>query len=211
MQPFTTLTSVAVPMLVDNINTDLICPSGRPGKEITDYKAHFFWRRRLRDDGSEDPEFILNQPQFHDARILVTGHNFGCGSSRETAVWALVACDIRCVIARSFAEYFRQNCLHNGVLPLTLPEGNADRVAAVVLATDGQVPITVDLQRQRIVLPDGSEIAFALPEADRICLLEGVDNIGMTLKYEADIVGWERRMAAEQPWMQALCDSRLKA
>src|SRR5690349_1121474 len=130
MQLFTSVTGVALPLLADDVNTDLICPSGRPGKNRLDYKAHFFWRRRLRDDGTEDPEFILNRPQFREARILVSGRNFGCGSSRETAVWALVGNDIRCVIARSFAEYFLENCLQNGVLPLTLPDVDADRVDA---------------------------------------------------------------------------------
>jgi 3-isopropylmalate/(R)-2-methylmalate dehydratase small subunit len=209
MEPFTSVTGVAVPFLVDDVNTDQIAPSGRPGAARHDYKAVFFWRRRLRDDGSEDPEFVLNRPQFRDARIMVGGRNFGCGSSRESAVWALTANNIRCVVARSFADFFRENCLQNGVLALALPDEDATRVEAAVLAADGQGATTVDLQQQRILLPDGSAIGFALPAAERACLLEGLDSIGMTLRHERAIAAWEQRMATEQPWVQALRDSRL--
>src|SRR5258705_8366480 len=155
MEPFTSVTGVAVPFLVDDVNTDQIAPSGRPGAGRHDYKALFFWRRRLRDDGSEDPDFILNRPQFRDARILVGGRNFGCGSSRESAVWALTANGIRCVVARSFADFFRENCLQNGVLALALPDADAGRVEAAVEAVDGKADMTVDLEAQRVVLPNG--------------------------------------------------------
>jgi 3-isopropylmalate dehydratase small subunit len=209
MEPFISVTGVAVPLLMDDVNTDQIAPSGRPGAGRHDYKALFFWRRRLREDCSEDTDFVLNRPQFRNARILIGGKNFGCGSSRESAVWALAANGIRCVVARSFAEFFRDNCLQNGMLPLVLPDADADRVDAAVLAADGQGEMTVDLQQQRVVLPDRSAFSFVMPAAERACLLEGLDNIGMTLQHDRAIKAWEDRMAVEQPWVQSLRDSRL--
>jgi 3-isopropylmalate/(R)-2-methylmalate dehydratase small subunit len=209
MEPFTRVTGIAAPMLMDDINTDQISPSGRPGAGRHDYGALLFWRRRLLDDGSEDPDFVLNRPQYRNARILVSGRNFGCGSSRESAVWALTANNIRCIVARSFADYFRENCLQNAVLALALPDADADRVEAAVLAADGRADMTVDLEQQRVVLPDGEAISFTIPAAERACLLEGLDNIGMTLKHERAIAAWEERVAAEQPWIQSARDSRL--
>ncbi len=173
-----------------------------------DYKAMLFHRARHREDGSEDPEFVLNKPQFRGAGILVTGQNFGAGSSRESAVWSMVANGIRVIVAKSFADIYRENCLQNGVLPVVLAPQDAEAFIARVVAAHGAAPFTVDLVTQRISGPGGPDIAFEIAAADRTRLLEGLDDIGMTLKHMDDIVGWERRAATAQPWLQSAQDSR---
>ena len=165
-------------------------------------------RARRRDDGSEDPDFVLNQPQFRQPGILVTGHNFGAGSSREAAVWGMLANNIRVIVARSFADIYRENCLQNGLLPIVLAAETADAFEKRVVAVNGAAPFTVDLQSQLITGPGGPDIAFDIPAADRMRLLEGLDDIGLTLKHADEIVGWERRIAADQPWLQNAADSR---
>src|SRR5277367_4571807 len=135
MEPFTTLTGVAVPLLADDINTDQITPVHRDLHP--DYGKLLFQRKRKQADGTDDPDFALNKPQFRGAKILVAGENFGCGSSRESAVWAFVAVGIRCLVARSFADIYRDNCLKNGVLPVVLSTGDAEAFEALVVKTDG--------------------------------------------------------------------------
>jgi 3-isopropylmalate/(R)-2-methylmalate dehydratase small subunit len=208
MQPFTRHTGIAAPLLKDNINTDQIAPilNSRSLKE--DYKAMLFMRARQRADGSEDPNFVLNKPQFRSAGILVVGHNFGAGSSRETAVWSMLANDIRVIVARSFADIYRENCLQNGLLPVALEAAAADALTARVMEVDGGAPFTVDLVTQRITGPGGFDLDFELADADRMRLLEGLDDIGLTLKHTAEIESWEQRAAAAQPWLQAARDSR---
>ena len=208
MQPFSSHTAVAAPLLRDDINTDQIAPvmHGRDLKE--DYKVTLFYRARRREDGSEDPDFILNKPQFRDAGILVTGNNFGAGSSRESAVWAMVANNIRVIVAKSFADIYRENCLQNGVLPIVLTAQEADDLTARVVAANGAAPFTVDLVSQRISGPGGAEMPFDIAAADRIRLLEGLDDIGLTLKHMNEIASWEQRIAAAQPWLQTAKDSR---
>ncbi|MFZ3350624.1 MAG: 3-isopropylmalate dehydratase small subunit [Xanthobacteraceae bacterium] len=208
MQPFSSHTAVAAPLLRDDINTDQIAPvmHGRDLKE--DYKVTLFYRARRREDGSEDPDFILNKPQFRDAGILVTGHNFGAGSSRESAVWAMVANNIRVIVAKSFADIYRENCLQNGVLPIVLTAQEADDLTARVVAANGAAPFTVDLLSQRISGPGGAEMPFDIVAADRTRLLEGLDDIGLTLKHMNEIASWEQRIAAAQPWLQTAKDSR---
>ncbi len=208
MQPFTMHTGIAAPLLKDDINTDQIAPIMHSRSLKEDYKAMLFHRARHREDGSEDPDFVLNKPQFRAAGILVTGHNFGAGSSRESAVWSMLANDIRVIVAKSFADIYRENCLQNGVLPVVLGPQDADAFIARVVAADGAAPFTVDLVTQRISGPGGSDIAFEIAAADRTRLLEGLDDIGMTLKHIDDIVGWERRAAAAQPWLQTAQDGR---
>ena len=146
MQPFTTHTGIAVPLLADDINTDQIAPVQAMRQFKPDYKALLFMRARRRDDGSEDPDFVLNRPQFRNAGILVTGHNFGAGSSREAAVWGMLANNIRVIVARSFADIYRENCLQNGLLPIVLESQQAEAFTQRVLAVNGQAPFTVDLQ-----------------------------------------------------------------
>src|SRR6266849_1513439 len=130
-----------------------------------DYKALLFMRARRRDDGSEDPDFVLNQPQFRDPGILVTGHNFGAGSSREAAVWGMLANNIRVIVAKSFADIYRENCLQNGLLPVVLGPEQADAFIARVVAANGSAPFSVDLPSQRISGPGGADISFDMPAA----------------------------------------------
>jgi len=208
MQPFTRHTAIAAPLLQDDMNTDQIAPV-LPGRGLKDdYRAMLFHRARRREDGSENPDFVLNKPQFRNAGILVTGNNFGAGSSRENAVWSMLANDIRVIVARGFADIYRENCLQNGLLPVVLAPDDADAFTARVMAADGAAPFTVDLVSQRISGPGGGDIAFEISAADRMRLLEGLDDIGLTLKHMADIASWEQRAAAAQPWLQTARDGR---
>jgi 3-isopropylmalate/(R)-2-methylmalate dehydratase small subunit len=204
MQPFTSHTGIAVPFLKDDVNTDQIAPVQAMRALKPDYKALLFMRAR-----GEDPNFVLNQPQFRSPGILVTGNNFGAGSSREAAVWGMLANNIRVIVARSFADIYRENCLQNGLPPIVLAPPDADAFAQRVIAVNGSAPFTVDLPAQRISGPGGPDISFELPEADRMRLLEGLDDIGLTLKHRDDIVSWEKQMAAAQPWLQEAHDQRL--
>jgi len=208
MQPFTSHIAVAAPLLKDDINTDQIAPILHSRSLKEDYRAMLFHRARRREDGSEDPNFILNKPQFRNAGILVTGNNFGAGSSREAAVWSMLANNIRVIVAKSFADIYRENCLQNGLLPLVLEPPEAEAFAARVIGVDGAAPFTVDLVSQRISGPGGADVAFEVAAADRSRLLEGLDDIGLTLKHMDEIAGWERRAAAAQPWLQTAKDSR---
>jgi 3-isopropylmalate dehydratase small subunit len=208
MQPFLRHTGIAAPLVKDDINTDQIAPVLHSRGLKEDYKAMLFHRARKREDGSENPDFVLNRPQFRAAGILVTGHNFGAGSSRESAVWSMLANDIRVVVAKSFADIYRENCLQNGLLPVMLGAADADGFIARVVAADGASPFTVDLFTQCISGPGGPDIAFEIPAADRTRLLEGVDDIGLTLKHMDDIVAWEKRAITAQPWLQTAADGR---
>jgi 3-isopropylmalate dehydratase small subunit len=208
MQPFTRHTGIAVPLLRDDINTDQIAPVAAMRRLKPDYKTMLFFRARQRPDGSEDPDFMLNQPQFRAPGILVTGHNFGAGSSRESAVWSMLANNIRVIVAKSFADIYRENCLQNGLLPLSLDPKVADGFVARVVAVNGAGPFTVDLETQTISGPGGGDITFDIPAADRMRLIEGLDDIGLTLKHIDEIKAWEQRMTAAQPWLQTAHDSR---
>jgi 3-isopropylmalate dehydratase small subunit len=208
MQPFSSHSGIAAPLLVDDMNTDQIAPVLQSRGLKDDYQAMLFHRARRRDDGSENPDFVLNKPQFRGAGILVTGQNFGAGSSRESAVWSMLANNIRAIVAKSFADIYRENCLQNGLLPVTLAPEDADAFIARVVAADGGAPFTVDLVTQRISGPGGPDIAFEISGPDRTRLLEGLDDIGLTLKHKDDVVNWERRAAAAQPWLQTAQDSR---
>jgi 3-isopropylmalate/(R)-2-methylmalate dehydratase small subunit len=206
MQPLTTVTGVAAPLLEDDVNTDQITPVHR--NMNPSYAELLFQRKRQQPDGRPDPDFVLNKPQFRRPAILVAGRNFGCGSSREGAVWAMLETGIRCIVARGFADIYRENCLQNGLLPVELRPEDVTPFEARVLATDGAAPFTVDLQTQRISGPGGPDIAFDIAPADRMRLLEGLDDIGLTLKHAEDISAWEKRALAERPWLQTAKDSR---
>jgi 3-isopropylmalate/(R)-2-methylmalate dehydratase small subunit len=208
MPPFVNHTAVAAPLLKDDINTDQIAPILHTRSLKEDYKAMLFHRARQREDGSEDADFVLNRPQFRNAGILVTGNNFGAGSSRESAVWSMLANNIRVIIAKSFADIYRENCLQNGLLPVTLAADAADALTARVVTVNGAAAFTVDLVTQRISGPGGADIAFDIAPADRMRLLEGLDDIGLTLKQMNEIVSWEERAATAQPWLQTARDSR---
>jgi 3-isopropylmalate dehydratase small subunit len=203
-EPFTTLTGIAAPLLRDDINTDQISPIQRASTLHPDYAALLFSRWRKRADGSEDADFVLNRPRFRAAKILVTGRNFGCGASREAAIWGLLAHGIRCIVARGFAEIFRENCLRNGLLPVVLAEQAAAGFETLVTETDGGAPFTVDLARRSITCPDGATFPFDIPPADRHALLEGLDHIAMTLEHRDAIKAWERDTRVHQPWLQTL-------
>ena len=206
MQPFTSHTGIAVPLLKDDINTDQIAPVQAMRALKPDYKALLFMRARKRDDGSDDPDFVLNK--FREPGILVTGQNFGAGSSREAAVWGMLANNIRVIVARSFADIYRENCLQNGLLPVVLAPPDAEAFEQRVVAVNGTAPFTADLQTLRITGPDGFAMSFDIPAADRTRLLEGLDDIGLTLKHRDEIVTWEQRMADDQPWLQTAVDNR---
>ena len=196
MQPFTILEGVAAPLIEDDINTDQVAPIGAGPRINPDYAAMLFMRQRV------DPEFFLNKPRFSKPSILVTGANFGCGSSREAAVWCMQAVGIGCVVARSFADIYRENCLQNGVLPVVFGPGDAEAFEALVVATDGAANFTVDLAAQTISGPGGKVFHFDIPPADRTRLLEGLDDIGLTLKHDVEIAAFETRMKVARPWSQ---------
>jgi 3-isopropylmalate dehydratase small subunit len=200
MEPFRSVTGVAAPLLVDDVNTDQIMPTAWLHVARPNFAEGLFGYMRRGADGGRDPDFVLERPQFRASRILVVGRNFGCGSSREHAAWGMLAFGIRCIVARSFADFFRDNCLRNGVLPVTLPDADMDALAARVVSVDGAAPFTVDLQAENIVAPDGSVTAFALPAQERTALLEGLDDIAQTLKHADAIAAWERRDA--RPYLQ---------
>lgn len=202
MQPFTTLSGVAAPLIEDDVNTDQVAPLGAGPRMNPDYAQMFFARRRKNPDGSDNSGFFLNKPQFAKPSILATGQNFGCGSSREAAVWCLQAVGIRCVVARSFADIYRENLLQNGVLPVVLAVDEADAFDALVLEANGAAAFTVDLVAQRVTAPGGRAFAFEISPADRTRLLEGLDDIGLTLKHESDIAAFEQKMSLQRPWSQ---------
>jgi 3-isopropylmalate/(R)-2-methylmalate dehydratase small subunit len=202
MQPFTTLTGVAAPLPMVNVDTDAIIPKQHL-KTIkrTGLGRALFEELRYDLDGREIPDFVLNKPKYRGASILIAGANFGCGSSREHAPWALLDYGIRCVIAPSFADIFYNNCFNNGILPIVLPQEDVD--ALMREATEADDPtFTVDLDRKVIVRPVGNrELPFELDDFGRHRLLEGLDQVGLTLKKEAAIRGFEEKQRLSQPWL----------
>ncbi|MGJ7500340.1 3-isopropylmalate dehydratase small subunit [Variovorax sp. ZT5P49] len=201
MQPFTTLQGIAAPLMLDNVDTDVIIRINRLTDLARDQLGPYaFEALRFRADGSEDAECVLNQPLFSSAPILLAGRNFGCGSSREGAVWALANRGIRCVIAESFGDIFIGNCFQNGVLPIVLPRETVDRLADQ--ARSG-APVTVDLQACRIALPDGSQQSFAVDAMKRQALLDGMDDVTRTLKRRTAIAAWQATDRLVRPWIWA--------
>jgi 3-isopropylmalate/(R)-2-methylmalate dehydratase small subunit len=202
MKAFTSVTGVAIPFLEDDVNTDQIAPVAGGTRLHENYAETLFRNRRRFDNGAQDPDFVFNTPHFRSGVMLVSGRNFGCGSSRESAVWAFQAIGISCIVARSFADIYRENCLQNGVLPIVLNDADADRLDAAVVAVNGAAPFTVDLVARAITGPGGFHLAFEIPEADRTRLLEGLDDIGLTLKHRAEIEAFEEAIARARPWSQ---------
>ncbi len=202
MDKFTRLEGVAVPFLRANVDTDMIIPMTRlVGTTRAEIEAGCFELLRLRRDGTEDPDCVFNQPAFRGAPILLAGDNFGCGSSREAAVWALAGMGVKCVIAPSFGDIFFANCFQNGLLPVALPMAEIERLAEETRAAPGNARVTVDLERQVLVSPRGREIAFAIEPRRRTAMIEGLDDIGATMTMGADIAAWQARQRAERPWM----------
>jgi 3-isopropylmalate/(R)-2-methylmalate dehydratase small subunit len=203
MQPFTRLTGIAAPLLHANVNTDVLIRIERLIALAPDALGPYaFESWRYRPDGSENPDFVLNREPFRRARILLAGENFGCGSSREGAVWALLAFGIRCVIAPSFGDIFFNNCFQNGVLPVRLEMKTIERLAAV-LAADPARAVTVDLEAMAIETPLNERIAFTIDTGRRAALLEGLDEIGRTLRQESEIADFQARDRQERPWIYA--------
>jgi len=199
MDKFTTLTGVAAPLNMSNVDTDKIIPA-RFLKTIkrSGLGVHLFSNLRYEDDGAEKPDFVLNQPKYRHAEILVAGENFGCGSSREHAPWALLDFGIRCVIAPSFADIFHGNCFKNGILPVVLrPDVCAQLMEDAALGTNAR--IIVDLQQQVVIRPDGSQIHFEVDAFRKHCMLNGLDDIGLTLEHAAAIDTYEAKIPAWQP------------
>ena len=211
MQPFTRLTGIAAPLLRDDVNTDQIAPVLPLRILEPDYAAQLFVRWRHRPDGRADPDFVLNRPQYQGACILVAGGNFGCGSARESAVWALARFGIRAIVARSFADLFRGNCIANGVLPVVLTLEQHAAFAAQVTAANGSAPFCVDLIDQHIRAPDGTLYPFAIDAGARTSLLEGLDDIGLSLRHAEAIAAWEERTRDAQPWLQTLTQGQAQA
>ena len=199
MDKFRTLSGTAAPMTLDNIDTDMIIPkqflktikrSGL-GKVV-------FNDMRFEPDGSEKPEFVLNQPQYRDAKVIVAGNNFGCGSSREHAPWALADFGVRCVISTSFADIFFNNCAKNGMLLITLAKSDVDQ-----LMKDAQQAgtLSIDLEAQTVTRPGGSVIKFEVESFRKNNLLNGLDDIDLTLQSDGAIESYEEKLKAERPWL----------
>jgi len=201
MDAFTTLTGTAAPLPLINVDTDMIIPKQflktirRSGLGV-----NLFDEMRYLDDGSENPDFVLNKPQYRKAEILVAGDNFGCGSSREHAPWALLDFGIRCVIAPGFADIFYNNCFKNGILPIALPQEDVDKLMEDA-ERGANATITVDLAAQTITGPDGGTIGFEVDGFKKHCLLNGLDDIGLTMEKAASIDAFEARAAQERPWV----------
>ena len=201
MDKFTSLTGVAAPLPMINIDTEKIIPKQYLKTiERTGLGRGLFDEMRFNSDGSEKPEFVLNQPAYREAKILVAGENFGCGSSREHAPWALLDFGIRCVIASSFADIFYNNCFKNGVLPLIVPEA----VVAQLMEDAGKganAVLTVDLESQTISRPDGEKVPFQIDPFRKHCMINGLDDIGLTLQKGDAIDSYEDRLKLSQPWL----------
>jgi len=201
MEKFTTLTGVAAPMKITNIDTDMIIPKQYlKTVKRTGLGSGLFSELRFNDDGKENPDFVLNKPAYKAAQILVAGDNFGCGSSREHAPWALLDFGIRCVISTSFADIFYNNCFKNGILPIKVsPEDlaklmeDAERGANATLA--------VDLEAQEIRGPDGGIVHFDIDQHRKHCLLNGLDDIGLTMEKAGKIESFEKKAVVERPWL----------
>src|SRR5262249_23147710 len=201
MDKFTTLTGVAAPLPIINVDTDKIIPKQHlKTVERTGLGKALFEELRYRDDGSENPDFVLNQPAYRQAKILVAGENFGCGSSREHAPWALMDFGIRCVIAASFADIFYSNSFKNGMLLIKLPQAIVNELMDDA-KKGANARLSVDLASQTITRPDGGTVKFDIDPFLKDCLLNGLDDIGLTLKKESKIAAFEQKQHLTQPWL----------
>ena len=206
MEKFTVLRAIAAPLLRENIDTDIIIRIERlvGASRRSDLGRHAFEAWRYRPDGSENPDFILNREPYRGARILLAGRNFGCGSSREGAVWALAQKGFRAVLAPSFGDIFRNNCFQNGMLPVTLAQAAIEALARQVEAAPDQNHVTVDLTRSLVLAPDGSETAFSIDALRREALLQGLDDIALTMKRADEIARFQDADRARRPWVYAV-------
>ena len=201
MEKFEKLQGIAAPMPLVNIDTDMIIPKVfLKSIQRTGFGKNLFDEMRYNRDGTEIPDFVLNKPQYRDAEILIAGDNFGCGSSREHAPWAIADFGIKCVVSTSFADIFFNNCFKNGILPIVLPQEQVD-----VLMADAEkganARMTVDLEAQEITTSDGETIAFEVDAFKKHCLLNGLDDIGLTMEKAESIKTYEAQMSAQRPWV----------
>lgn len=200
MQKFTTLTAVAAPLNMMNVDTDMIIPKDYLKTiERTGLGKGLFSEMRYNDDGSDNPDFVLNKPAYRKAQILVAGDNFGCGSSREHAPWALLDFGILCVISTSFADIFHNNCFKNGILPVVVSKEDLDKLMDDA-SRGANATITIDLAAQEIHGPDGGTVKFEVDAFKKHCLLNGLDDIGLTMEKADHIATHERRAAENRPW-----------
>ncbi len=201
MDKFNTLTAVAAPLPIINVDTDMIIPK-QYLKTIkrTGLGTGLFAEMRYRDDGAENPDFVLNKPAYRKAQILVAGDNFGCGSSREHAPWALKDFGITCVISTSFADIFYNNCFQNGILPVVVSAEDLEKLLDDA-SRGANATITVDLAAQEIRGPDGGVVRFDIDPFKKHCLLNVLDGIGLTMEKRPSIESFEKKMQADRPWM----------
>lgn len=201
MDKFTLLEGTAAPLPMINVDTDMIIPK-QFLKTIkrTGLGVNLFDEMRYDDNGDEIADFVLNKPQYRNAKILIAGDNFGCGSSREHAPWAIKDFGISCIIAPSFADIFFNNCFKNGILPITLPQADVDKLMDDAERGANAV-LTVDLETETIKGPDGGEIKFEIDPFRKHCLLEGLDDIGLTMKRKESILSFEEATKASRPWV----------
>jgi 3-isopropylmalate/(R)-2-methylmalate dehydratase small subunit len=201
MEKFTQLTGVAAPMKITNVDTDMIIPK-QYLKTIarTGLGKGLFAEMRYREDGSENPDFVLNKPAYRRAQIIVAEDNFGCGSSREHAPWALLDYGIRCVISTSFADIFYNNCFKNGILPVVVSPGDLEKLMDDA-DRGSNATLTIDLEAQEIRGPDGGVVKFDVDQHRKHCLLNGLDDIGLTMEKAAAIDAFEKKAAEARPWV----------
>ena len=200
MKPFKTLTAIAAPLPIENVDTDAIIPKQfLTTIKRTGWRDELFYEMRYTVDGKKIEDFVLHTPPFDKAQILISGINFGCGSSREHAPWALLDFGIRCVIAPSFADIFFNNCFKNGILPVVLPKEQVDTLMGY--AANG-VPLTVDLEKQTVMAGNES-FSFDVEPFRKHCLLNGLDDIGLTLEKLSDISAYEKKQKQNTPWLAA--------
>jgi len=200
MDKFTTLTGVAAPLPIVNLDTDKIFPAiYLKTIKRTGLSQWLFQEIRFRPDGSENPDFVLNQAPYREAKILIGAENFGCGSSREHAPWALLDFGIRCVVAPSFADIFYNNCFKNGILPIALPKEVVEELMEDAKKGANAV-MTIDLETQTVSRPDGEKVHFELDAFRKHCLLNGLDDIGLTEQKAAGISAYEEKVRLARPW-----------
>jgi 3-isopropylmalate/(R)-2-methylmalate dehydratase small subunit len=201
MEKFTKLSGVAAPLPMINIDTDKIFPAGfLKTIKRTGLAKYLFDEIRFRPDGSENPDFVLNRGPYRNAKIIVAGDNFGCGSSREHAPWALMDFGISCVIAPSFADIFYNNCFKNGLLPIALPQEVVDQLMEDA-GKGANAVLTIDLEAQTISRPDGGVVHFDIDPFRKHCLLNGLDDIGLTEQKGAEIATYETELRRARPWL----------
>lgn len=201
MKKFTHLSSTVAPLILDNIDTDTLIPASYMRSLSIDPGTGLFGRWRYREDGSDNPDFVLNQPGYQSSKVLLSGANFGCGSSRENAVWALQKFGIECVIALSFSDIFYENCFKTGLLPIVLKAVAHEQLVAWSTAKAEALPVGIDLAQKLIVVPEHGDISFDIAARKQRILMEGIDDITDTLRRSQKIEAFRSRHQKEMPWL----------